>query len=740
MAEIEIKDLAYEVSAAGRFVQKTLFSEDAKDWFAYKVVAYLLKKVGNDREKIRTTALAVIQRATDVVSTRIDAIGGFSTVPDEQYDLFEKHVDTHTRKRLRAQIIYGAIGVHPDVFLSLASDVSICNCSLLDFIVERRFRAVVRMEWFVNDKTDRLLFICAAERDIKNCAKPYWKPVNQAESPDSWEWERKDALVLSRFGKAEPKAAIEYLFQPPSEFGGAPICETANVLGCALTATIVHMDALLVGSAPTQLAIKLVGEGEEYIAIDHPMGSLRREPFGTKLKGGTVSRLKEEVVITSPSTNVDVEVTRPWYIATKGEPNNGFLSLGNGVTCQIVEGRRSEKIEIDGIWCSGSLENRTYTGKIRVREMNQPGYSRGARIVPEGIPPFHFITDSSPEKGLFEQKDIVADDLQVGDHIYVRNHPLVVWTGSAVVAGEHAFVTQCWLHFSVSETMVSGSGMSEQSIRSMSKHLFEDVNLQLKAARDIVGVYRDLLTAQSPEDWTFSPPPTPSAMNHILDFTLTNITGKSILDLKYAEVPLLNGKWIVWVLRGKLCWYLFTMEQSWIAELQPGPISERVRELFPGEYRPTGEAQVEVEQEGLKWVISDVGSKYLIRNDESKLKVFLQVNEIGHEDWILPEPGLPLRFAPINISYNEDLVQLNDLKKQYCLSFFNQYTGRIDYLSLYYPAGHTRRGGERCITYDDMQPIELEGSEPGMIFCTRPRVDASPEYLEYLRQLGAIAQ
>ena len=57
--------------------------------------------------------------------------------------------------------------------------------------------------------------------------------------------------------------------------------------------------------------------------------------------------------------------------------------------------------------------------------------------------PQHFLSDTRPNRALFEQLTVKAADLQVGDHVYVLNHPLYrIFYPAGIWGGEHSFISE----------------------------------------------------------------------------------------------------------------------------------------------------------------------------------------------------------------------------------------------------------------------------------------------------------
>ncbi len=100
-----------------------------------------------------------------------------------------------------------------------------------------------------------------------------------------------------------------------------------------------------------------------------------------------------------------------------------------------------KRFNIDGI--------NPVTRKMKVGKLAN-SYGTGAKVyvVQKDLPVyktlvFHFTTDSRPNNALFEQLSIKSEDLQVGDHAYVINHPLyLLYYPTGAWGGEHSFIAE----------------------------------------------------------------------------------------------------------------------------------------------------------------------------------------------------------------------------------------------------------------------------------------------------------
>ncbi len=230
------------------------------------------------------------------------------------------------KKTRRIEILYGAMAANPD--LSIAA-----NANLLDFIVKRRYRSVMRMDYFVNPNHQgyfRYPGTCSTSGgnyQVNISATAYWtRYTNQY------------FRTLSPPAPLLPIINIEKLFIRKSN-----PCE-GNLLDCARVMTVIFMDSLFESHDRTVLLPYLVA--------------------------------KPDFAYTVPGSSPAVTY------------NFAYLGI-----CH-----------------------------------------------PHDEPIVQFITDTSSE-GLFSKPNVPPTDLQVGDHVYIYNHPLYkVFNPNGSWRGEHALV------------------------------------------------------------------------------------------------------------------------------------------------------------------------------------------------------------------------------------------------------------------------------------------------------------
>ena len=254
---------------------------------------------------------------------------------------------------VRAQVVYSVLGVHLGFLLSDDAD-----SGYRDFLIERRFRGVMRMHDYVNyirlvrrdlpdgdhefDVFRYAFFPGACDTDetgnqfqLNEETAGFWRGAN----------EKANALpfILEPSKMSRPDDAIARLFREKEA------CQ-ANLLDCANAAATVLLDSLLMARDSRRLLTAAIAENtnpmirENYVTVDHP------------------------------ETN----------------------------------------------WGNYKREDREKLAAL--------------------IPRFHIYNDRRP-RSLFEYTSITFDEMQIGDRVYLYNHPLYrTFDPNGAWAGEHALV------------------------------------------------------------------------------------------------------------------------------------------------------------------------------------------------------------------------------------------------------------------------------------------------------------
>jgi hypothetical protein len=230
------------------------------------------------------------------------------------------------KKARRVEILYGALAANPDLSVS-------ANANLLDFIVKRRYRSVMRMDYFVNPNGQgyfRYPGTCSTSGgnyQVNIDATAYWK-----------------RYAMQYFKTLTPPAPLLPIINIEKLFIRKSLPCEGNLLDCARVLTVVFMDSLF--------------------------------------------------------ESHDKNVLLPYLVA---KPDFTYPVPGSSPVVTV---------------------NFAYLGICH----------------PHEEPIVQFITDKSAE-GLFSKSTIPPADLQVGDHVYIYNHPLYkVFNPNGSWRGEHALV------------------------------------------------------------------------------------------------------------------------------------------------------------------------------------------------------------------------------------------------------------------------------------------------------------
>jgi hypothetical protein len=378
----------------------------------------------------------------------------------------------------RTQIIYGMIAMHPQ-FLDPA------NAGYFDFILERRFRSIQRMAFFVNPNQDRNVFAYPGtdppeKMKVNKDASPFWNGVKDSTLP----------FILSPSGKSDPVTADEKLFNKNKG-------SDRNLFACDPVVTILHMDALRVAKDPDKLLKALADVADHYLKIDNPLGHFANYSDGQRLVGVTSAQA-------NAGTNVEIPLGKVGLVLgfSKNQltpamlTTNAFIPV-RSIFFMIVLGDLHESFQIDGV--------NPVTKKIKVGRLTKT-YAAGAKVYARQASlslfstlPHHFITDSRPAHALFEQVTVKAADLQVGDHVYVINHPLYkIYYPSGAFGGEHSFITQIDSRDSTASVFrtalkVEGHGLNNNTLLGMGDELLEWNNTVLGILQALTRIHLDYL-------------------------------------------------------------------------------------------------------------------------------------------------------------------------------------------------------------------------------------------------------
>ena len=413
MNDTQKKALIKKLGAKGNKAFDPLYSIDNREWFVGKIIDSLSSQ-GIPDSNIEQKATDIITASGAALKARIK--NGFSSGTLADKWIIYKQITSRT------QIIYGMIAMYPK-FLDAA------NADYFDFILERRFRAIQRMAYYVNPNNVRNIFAypstkCGDVMKVNADANSFWTGVTGGTQP----------FILSGSGKADPQKADENLFKPNTD------CDR-NLLACDPVATTLHLDALRVAKDPDKLLKALIAVGDHYLKIDNPLGHFGNFPEGQRLVAVTAAPV-------TAGTNLEIALGKVGRILTFSKNQLAAAQLATDAYLpikstffMIVLGDVHETFQVDGI--------NPVTKKMKVGKLAN-SYGTGAKVyvVQKDLPVyktlvFHFTTDSRPNNALFEQLSIKSEDLQVGDHAYVINHPLyLLYYPTGAWGGEHSFIAE----------------------------------------------------------------------------------------------------------------------------------------------------------------------------------------------------------------------------------------------------------------------------------------------------------
>jgi hypothetical protein len=470
MNDAQKKALINKLGAASNGAFDARYSVANRKWFVAKIIEALLAQGVTDAN-IEKKANDIIAAAGAALKARITA--GFSTASlPQKWALYDQ-------LKSRTQIIYGMIAMYP-AFLDPA------NAGYFDFILERRFRSIQRMAFYVNPNPTRNVFAYPSSNPpqpmkVNKDADAFWTGVNSGTLP----------FILTASGKTDPVTADENLFKKNAG-------TNRNLFACDPVATTLHMDALRAAKDPGKLLKALVAVGDHYLKIDNPLGHFANYPDGQRLVGVTSAAV-------TAGANVEIPLGKVGRILTFSKTpltpalltTDAFIPV-QGTFFTIVLGDDRESFLIDG-------GVNPVTKKIKVSKL-QKSYGVGAKVyvlkrtLPAAVTqPYHFITDTRPTNALFEQLTVAAADLQVGDHVYVVNHPLYgIYYPTGAWGGEHSFISEIDSRDSTTafrtSLKVEGHGLND-TLLGMGNEMLEWVNTVLSIVQAITPIHLNNLKA-----------------------------------------------------------------------------------------------------------------------------------------------------------------------------------------------------------------------------------------------------
>ncbi|MGC4089049.1 MAG: hypothetical protein QM756_14330 [Polyangiaceae bacterium] len=448
----DLAQLKADLLADGKLFSSLYDDANLRKWFIKKVVTHLQAD-----PDVAAKSKLYLEKARDNVSTRPQLPRPYSPFDAKLHAAVE---DLAVRCR------YGAMGVHPEVFLD--ED----RADLLTFVVERRVRTVVQMVYCVNSGSmgqasrDETCFgfpSLISDSKLRPSVMQYWE---SCQGGGKWPFR------LNAAGRAAPDDAISALFFPPKRQN----TNDFHQVECQTAADMVLLDSLLSAAQPRQLLQSFADESLEYFAIDHPDGPLRRSASG--VAAGRLYLLSTPV---SAGPGAKLMVTPP-LIESVSE-----LSLrgSDGVTEDVAITNQESPAAPPHLVRTAAAP--LAASRLTTEELGAD-YARGTHVLPADTgglitAPYHFLSDARPERALFEQGFVKLDDLQPGDVVHVLGHPLTrAKVPTSGFGGERSVVCHAGKPLTYL-IKVSGHGVGLRSILALSRSMLVESNSLLSVAR-----------------------------------------------------------------------------------------------------------------------------------------------------------------------------------------------------------------------------------------------------------------
>lgn len=640
--------------AGNRFLYCQEVETEGRRWFTLRILARV--RAASTGAGERDAALRLIQtaktRARECARAMVPASLDASSAIQ--------------RTILAVNAAYGMMGLYPAVFLERDEP------DFLRFIVRRRVGAVERMRDEVNDD-DGFIYPENLRLQHPNADSftpvPLWRGVvaSPANPFGYYPYE------LTTEGARDPAHALQTLFERVPNLPR----DGRTAVDCASAAMIVLETALLDAAArPAGLGPTLASEGSRYLAIDHPHGSAWVGNGG--LDQGLGPLLLEPA---GPGTNLEVRVAFAW--ASPGVP---FQAL-------LVDPAGMEVVQVTG----NTRDALGFTGRLIVAQLSR-AFARGARLVAgPGRPEYHVVTDQRQDRALFEQGLVPEADLQIGDHVYLANHPVHREYLNEVSpwGGEHSLIAGP--PTGRRETLrITGHGLTEATVReAVDRYLVRDLNRFLDLCRAVLRRHLEVAPTATPV-WsgTLQQLSPAGEWEAVMRFrmgvpSMTPVTGQAMVQEWVLVQPPVDGE------PARLgTWQTLVFDvQAGLARVQPSDLvyfreasATRVANEWPLAKPPTGAVPLE-------------------RNP-------------------LADPHRPAVPADYGLSYLDDLV------------------GRTRAFFPLYVASGPRQDGAHRVGYRDLRDAVLLSGRPGEVVVSRPRVvtDAVQltAYLAALRRMVAL--
>jgi hypothetical protein len=659
MNDSEKKDLIKKLGGMSNKAFDGRYSEPNRKWFVEKIIESLPWQ-STAKADIESKTKDIISKAGVLLNARIKK--GFSA---GSLPVIWKLYDQLTS---RTQIIYGMIAMHPQ-FLDAANE------AYFDFILERRFRSIQRMNFYVNPISTRNVFAYPGDKEKmkvnKDSAGPtapkqLWKAFLDNSIP----------FLLTGPGKSDPASTVETLFK--SNRGS-----DRNLLACDPVATVLHMDALRAAKDPGKLLKAMANVDEQYLKIDNPLGHCANSDDGQRLiavSSGPVSK-GDHVDIPVGRVGLILKIIQDVLTPDMLQDDN-FITLNRPkLKFMIVLGAMQESFTVQAV--------NPATRVIRAEKLTNTYDKAGAKIYVTRLIfpfysslPFHFITDSRSDHALFEQVMLRSGDLQVGDHIYVINHPLyTIYFPTGAWGGEHSFISE-----------IESRDMSKTSFRS-------DLKVEGHGLKGTLLEMADKMLEH---------------VNNILRI-LQTVTPIHLGNLKT------NGRKNATFRKFKVA---FTTRKEQV-DSDTSPIDVNVFE-YTGEYTYSA-----ISDEGKKTIITKPGFVIKERTDNPDTQFWL-FNYHSTDSTVDASHRQLFRRVVLVGSGPAEQFKVS----KWAAFWFNAQTTRIEFLPLFDVDNKT----PILLTFDELvrsKPF-FATDDQGDVYVTRPRVDFSATYTKFLQDSGAI--
>lgn len=651
----EKQALINKLSGGSKIGFNAKYSTPNRKWFAGKIIDSLIAQNVPDSD-IEQKANEIIAAAGSAVKAR--AKGG--PAPGSLVDKWDKFDQLTSR----TEIIYGMIAMNPQ-FLDPA------NSDYFDFILERRYRAIWRMHFYVNPNKYRGEFDYpgSGKMQVNKDSNLLWKPFLDNSIP----------FILTPSGQNDPAGADETLFQRNKD-------TDRNLLSCDAVAAILHMDALRAAKDPGKLLKALVETTGQYLKIDHPGGHCANSPDGQRLAAVSSAHVNH-----GEHTDIEVGNAGPILELIKDQLTPQMLGDDNYISLNlpkmkfmIVQGDLKDFFKVESVDPA--------TRMVRADKLAND-YEVGARIYKFVLQfpfydslPFHFITDDRPGQALFEQRTLKATDLQVGDHIYVINHPLYrLYYPTGPWGGEHSFVTEIGTR--------DTSGNAFRNELRVEGHGVSRAGTLLKMSEEMIGYVNKIL----------------GVLQALTRIHLANLKANGRAT---ANVVTPNGTFAV----------------KFIARKEPDPGGNMIdTNVF--EY--TGIYTFSYLSQGK--MISDKYPAFVIKELASNPGAGFRVFSYLDTNSAVDPTHAPK--AIINVTFNGSGPADQFTLSKWVVTWFNTQTTRFEWLPLF----ETDNKTPVWLSFDDLlitKPFFVTG-QTGDVYVTRPRVDFSAAYQTFLKSNGA---